>query len=76
VPQTRRQCSRTACAEPAAVTLTYDYGRSQVWLDDLTPEREPHGYDLCASHAQRLSVPVGWHLADRRRSLQRALLAG
>ena len=76
MPDTRRQCSRTACAAPAAVTLTYEYGRSQVWIDDLTPDREPHGYDLCADHAARLSVPLGWHLADRRRDLRRALLAG
>ncbi len=72
----RRQCSRTACAAPAAITLTYEYGRSHVWIEDLTAERDPHGYDLCASHAERLSVPLGWHLTDRRRSLQRALLAG
>ncbi len=47
------------------VTLTYEYGRSQVWLDVLTAERDPHGYDLCADHAARLSVPLGWHLLDR-----------
>ena len=76
MPDPRRQCSRTACAEPAAVTLTYEYGRSHVWLDELTPEREPHGYDLCAAHAERLSVPLGWHLADRRDRMSRALLAG
>jgi hypothetical protein len=61
-----RQCSRTGCAERAAVTLTYHYGRSQVWLDDLTAERDPHAYDLCDRHAERLSVPAGWYLDDRR----------
>jgi hypothetical protein len=61
-----RQCSRTGCAERAAVTLTYHYGRSQVWLDDLTAERDPHAYDLCDRHAERLSVPTGWYLDDRR----------
>ena len=76
MPASTRQCSRTACAEPAFVTLTYEYGRSQVWLDELTPERDPHGYDLCAAHAERLSVPLGWHLADRRRRLHATLLAG
>jgi len=48
------------------VTLTYDYGRSQVWLDDLAVERDPHSYDMCLRHASRLSVPYGWHLDDRR----------
>lgn len=63
-----RHCSRTGCSERAAVTLTYEYGRSQVWLDELHADRDPHAYDLCARHASRLSVPQGWHLADRRRS--------
>ena len=64
VPGTRRQCSRPACAEPAAVTLTYEYGRSQVWLDDLTAERDPHAYDLCRRHAGALVRPA--RLAPRR----------
>ena len=46
--------------------MTYHYGRSQVWLDDLLPERDPHAYDLCERHATRLSVPEGWYLDDRR----------
>lgn len=69
-----RQCSRTGCAERAAVTLTYHYGRSQVWLDDLAAERDPHAYDLCGRHAERLSVPTGWYLDDRRFG-QHALIA-
>ena len=70
-----RQCSRTACSAPAAFTLTYEYGRSQVWLDELSAERDPHGYDLCAAHTERLSLPLGWHLLDRRATSRRALLA-
>jgi hypothetical protein len=61
-----RLCSRTGCSEPADVTLSYHYGRSQVWLDHLSPERDPHAYDLCDRHAARLSVPAGWSLDDRR----------
>jgi len=64
-----RHCSRTGCSERAAVTLTYQYGQAQVWLDDLTHERDPHAYDLCGRHAARLTVPQGWVLRDRRRSL-------
>jgi len=71
-----RQCSRPDCSERAAVTLTYEYGRSQVWLDDLLPERDPHAYDLCRRHAANLSVPLGWHLADRRGRVEQRLLAG
>jgi hypothetical protein len=62
-----RQCSRTGCASPASATLQYQYGRALVWLEDLTPERDPHDYDLCDRHAARLSVPNGWNLEDRRR---------
>jgi hypothetical protein len=61
-----RHCSRPGCGERAVVTLTYQYGRSQVWLDHLRPERDPHAYDLCQRHAARLSVPQGWHVDDRR----------
>lgn len=62
----RRLCSRPGCSERAAVTLTYDYGHSHVWLDELHAERDPHAYDLCRRHADDLSVPLGWHLTDRR----------
>lgn len=61
-----RQCTRSGCAEAAACTLTYDYGQSHVWLDALAAERDPHAYDMCARHAERLSVPAGWQLDDRR----------
>ena len=70
-----RQCSRTGCADAAAVTLSYHYGQSQVWIDHLWPEREPHMYDMCERHAARLSVPRGWHLDDRRRTRSAALIA-
>ena len=50
-------------------TLTYEYALSGVWIDDLTPEREPYRYDLCDRHAARCSVPHGWHLVDRRQAL-------
>ena len=70
-----RHCSRPDCAEPAVVTLSYDYGRSQVWLDDLLPDRDPHAYDMCRRHAARLSVPLGWRLFDRNRTSDCAVRA-
>ena len=68
LPASRRTrlCSRPGCAEPAVATLTYRYDVSAVWIDELTSEREPHGYDLCERHAARCSVPHGWRLEDRR----------
>ena len=70
-----RQCSRTGCSDAAAVTLTYDYRQSQVWIDRLAPERDPHHYDMCDRHAERLSVPRGWHLDDRRGARRDGLIA-
>jgi hypothetical protein len=37
-----------------------------AWVDDLTTDRDPHGYDLCQRHAARVGVPSGWRLDDRR----------
>ncbi len=77
VGQVTRQCSRPTCAAPATSTLTYQYGERAVWVDDLTEDRDPHGYDLCDLHTQRLKVPAGWVLFDRRAALsQPSLLAG
>ncbi|WP_420453111.1 DUF3499 family protein [Ilumatobacter sp.] len=70
-----RQCSRSGCSDVAAVTLSYHYETSQVWIDHLAPERDPHRYDLCSHHAGRMSVPRGWHLEDRRRVRRGALIA-
>ncbi len=61
-----RQCSRPGCAEPASTTLAYQYELGRAWLEGLHRERDPHCYDLCARHADRLKVPAGWQLEDRR----------
>jgi hypothetical protein len=51
------------------VTLTYQYRLAQVWLDELASERDPHAYDLCDRHANRLTAPQGWQVRDRRRTV-------
>lgn len=61
-----RACARPGCGEPATATLTYDYSARTSWLDPLAGERHPMRYDLCAAHADALSVPRGWTLDDRR----------
>ncbi|WP_430868530.1 DUF3499 domain-containing protein [Demequina aurantiaca] len=55
-----RQCSRSACAQPAAATLTYVYADSTVVVGQLAANAEPHSYDLCAQHAERFTAPRGW----------------
>lgn len=41
-------------------TLTYVYRDSTAVLGPLAAYVEPHSYDLCAKHAERLTVPRGW----------------
>ena len=55
-----RRCSRTSCKRPALYTLTYVYRESTAVLGPLAAYTEPHCYDLCAVHAQRLTAPRGW----------------
>jgi hypothetical protein len=43
-------------------TLTYDYADAMVVLGPLSYRSEPHSYDLCARHAERLSAPLGWQV--------------
>ena len=57
-----RLCTRTACGQPAVATLTYVYADSTVVLGPLAIYPEPHCYDLCAEHAQRLTAPRGWDI--------------
>jgi hypothetical protein len=55
-----RRCSRSACTRPAVATLTYVYRDSTAVLGPLATYAEPHCYDLCAEHAERLTAPRGW----------------
>jgi hypothetical protein len=57
-----RQCSRTACTRAAVATLTYVYADSTAVLGPLAQHAEPHSYDLCADHAERLTAPRGWEV--------------
>lgn len=57
-----RRCSRTACGQPAVATLTYVYAESTAVLGPLATYAEPHCYDLCAAHSERLTAPRGWEV--------------
>lgn len=61
-----RQCARPGCSQPATATLTYDYAAQGAWLERLSAETHPMTHDLCEAHADRMSVPQGWRLEDRR----------
>lgn len=43
-------------------TLTYVYADSTAVLGPLATYHEPHCYDLCAEHAERLTAPRGWQV--------------
>ena len=62
VAVTGRPCSKVACGEDAVATLTYDYADAMAVLGPLSYRSEPHSYDLCPRHAERLSAPQGWQV--------------
>ena len=57
-----RRCSRTACNRAAVATLTYVYSDSTAVLGPLATYAEPHCYDLCEVHGDRLTAPRGWEI--------------
>jgi hypothetical protein len=57
-----RRCSKTGCGLPAVATLTYVYADSTAVLGPLATYAEPHCYDLCARHGERLTAPIGWEV--------------
>ena len=78
-PGMHRHCVRPGCGGEAVAALSYDYGARRVWLDFPGEHRVPTVYELCARHADRLTVPVGWVIDDQRTAVQplfRTPLAG
>ena len=69
----QRRCSRTACGRPSVATLTYVYADSTAVLGPLARYAEPHTYDLCQAHSERLTAPRGWEVV--RLALDPAALA-
>jgi hypothetical protein len=43
-------------------TLTYVYADSTAVLGPLATYAEPHCYDLCLMHSERLTAPRGWEI--------------
>jgi hypothetical protein len=43
-------------------TLTYVYADSTAVLGPLATYPEPHCYDLCSEHSERLTAPRGWQV--------------
>ena len=60
-----RVCVRPGCDRPARARLAYDTVTCQVWLDQLL-DHSGRSQEICELHAERLTVPRGWMLCDRR----------
>lgn len=58
----RRRCSKPSCNGQAVATLTYVYADSTAVLGPLATYAEPHCYDLCHMHSERLTAPRGWEI--------------
>ena len=43
-------------------TLTYVYADQTAVVGPLATYAEPHSYDLCEVHGERLSAPRGWEV--------------
>jgi Protein of unknown function (DUF3499) len=43
-------------------TLTFVYSDSTAVIGPLATSRDPHSWDLCVSHAGRITAPRGWEL--------------
>lgn len=60
--QQARRCSRSGCGRAAIATLTYVYADSTAVVGPLAAVSEPHTYDMCEPHAERLTAPRGWEV--------------
>ena len=57
-----RRCSRSGCNQSAAKTLIYIYSESTAVLGPLSTFAEPHTFDFCSEHSEKLTVPKGWNV--------------
>jgi len=57
------------CRSIATMTLTYIYAESTAVVGPLATFSEPHAYDLCAVHGERLKVPHGWNVIKQELSV-------
>jgi hypothetical protein len=48
------------------MTLLYIYSDSTAVLGPLSTYAEPHTYDLCQFHGEKLTVPQGWKVIEHK----------
>ncbi|MGZ8629449.1 MAG: DUF3499 family protein [Actinomycetota bacterium] len=65
-----RTCAKMRCdAEPVA-TVSLRYEEREVAIVDLLPERDRNLLDLCRTHVDRMTPPVGWCVRDSRADVE------
>lgn len=67
-----RLCERPTCKREGTVVYGFDAVRLEVWFESPQADqgsRVRYGV-LCKEHADRMTVPLGWHLDDRRQRVQ------
>lgn len=67
-----RLCERPTCKREGTVVYGFDAVRLEVWFESPKVDqgsRVRYGL-LCKEHADRMTVPLGWHLDDRRQRVQ------
>ena len=61
-----QQCERPGCAQPAAVEYIIDPQSLLLTLQNYEVVKGERRSALCATHGDRMSVPKGWSIDDRR----------
>lgn len=61
-----QQCERPGCAQPAAVEYIIDPHSLLLTLQNYEVVEGERRSALCATHGDRMSVPKGWSIDDRR----------
>ena len=60
-----KMCERPGCSNPGEAAYGMVAEELLFWLAPLDAAADRAGV-LCRRHADDLSVPLGWHLTDRR----------
>ena len=61
-----QQCERPGCAQPAAVEYSIDPQSLLLTLQNYEAVNGERRSALCTTHGDRMSVPKGWSIDDRR----------
>ena len=67
-----RECSRAQCSNPAVATMTFSYQQARAVLGGLSAQPISGALDLCAEHAEKVTVPVGWEMVMLKKDCEKS----